>query len=138
MGFLPSNPIFVLICAIFCRSKSGFNETAIKIVLASSDALVQFRPLNVTNELLEFRRAMNQYNWTVEDILVKIMHPCNQMLKKCMWLAKEIPCDKLFRVSKTTQGFCCSFNYEGMPKYFAYTEQNILNTIFYKITFYGF
>lgn len=106
-----------------------------KIVLASSDALVQFRPLNVTNELLEFRRAMKQYNWTVEDILVKIMHPCNRMLKKCMWLAKEIPCDKLFRISKTTQGFCCSFNYKGMPKYLV---ESILNTMSRKFTFLRF
>lgn len=122
---------FIVLCAIIFKanqlknkyfsfhpsSEQGFNETIIMNMFAISNALIQIRPMNDSYELQEFRRAMARMNWTIEDVMFSIMQPCDRMLRKCLWLNKMIPCNKLFQVSKTTQGFCCSFNYKGTPKY---------------------
>lgn len=99
------------------RKESGFNETAARKVFASMDVMIQFLPFNETNELLEFRRIMVHFNWTVEYLYRKLMQPCDRMLKKCLWLNEIVPCDRLFHVSKSAQGFCCSFNYNEDHKY---------------------
>lgn len=86
-------------------------------MLKSSDSLFRSRFINETDELHELERAMAHFNWTSEILLEKLMQPCDRMLMKCLWLNENIPCERLFKVSKTTQGFCCSFNYKGTPKY---------------------
>lgn len=93
-----------------------FNATAIRNVFEAANALIQIRPVNDSYETKEFRRAMIPLNWTIETYMLNVMQPCNRMLRKCLWLNEKIPCDQLFVVSKTTQGFCCSFNYKGTHK----------------------
>lgn len=46
--------------------------------------------------------------------MFELMQPCNQMIKGCAWLGKIIPCDTIFRVAKSSEGFCCSFNYKAL------------------------
>ncbi|CAG9820244.1 unnamed protein product [Phaedon cochleariae] len=36
------------------------------------------------------------------------------MLVKCEWKTSEVDCKKLFQKTKSTGGFCCSFNYKGL------------------------
>lgn len=93
-----------------------FNATAIRKVFEVANALIQIRPVNDSYETKEVRRAMIPLNWTIETYMLSVMQPCNRMLRKCLWLNEKIPCDQLFVVSKTTQGFCCSFNYKGTNK----------------------
>lgn len=70
---------------IFFRSKEhGFNETTMKRMFEISNALIQMRPMNETDEIIEFRRALDVMNWTIEDVMRKVMQPCDRMLRKCV------------------------------------------------------
>lgn len=60
-----------------------------------------------TNTILD---ALSALGYTAEKLLLEVMQPCNKMLKKCLWYDRVTPCDTLFYVTKSSQGFCCSFN----------------------------
>lgn len=51
----------------------------------------------------------NHEHYTLPFIF-QSMHPCNEMLLYCEWQGKAKDCETLFRVSKSDNGFCCSFN----------------------------
>lgn len=40
----------------------------------------------------------------------KLMYPCTKLMVKCRWEGRIIDCKKLFKISETYQGYCCSFN----------------------------
>lgn len=54
-----------------------------------------------------------QMNYTSERLMFEMMQPCSEMLQNCTWLGKTMPCEALFRVAKSAEGFCCSFNYKA-------------------------
>lgn len=43
---------------------------------------------------------------------LKITPKCTDVIKKCIWLGKEIPCFEYFQTRKTYIGHCCLFNYQ--------------------------
>lgn len=48
------------------------------------------------------------------DDLLKILSPnCEKMINKCKWKGEEKRCRTLFQTERTSNGFCCSFNYYG-------------------------
>ncbi len=53
------------------------------------------------------------FNLLFEQML-ELMQPCNLMIRSCSWLGKIIPCESIFRVAKSSEGFCCSFNYKAL------------------------
>jgi amiloride-sensitive sodium channel len=52
----------------------------------------------------------NNYN-EIGAVMKKIMQPCEDMIVKCMWQFKTVPCREIFEETLTTEGPCCSFNY---------------------------
>lgn len=50
-------------------------------------------------------------------ILFQVAHPCQRMLKKCIWMSEEKSCETLFKTIKTTLGYCCAFNYYAIKTY---------------------
>lgn len=46
--------------------------------------------------------------------MLELMEPCSYMMQNCSWLGKSKPCETMFRVTKSSEGFCCSFNYKGL------------------------
>lgn len=40
-----------------------------------------------------------------------MMQPCEKLLLRCSWEGKTYDCKKLFKPIRTTEGFCCAFNY---------------------------
>ncbi|XP_068895417.1 sodium channel protein Nach-like isoform X1 [Tenebrio molitor] len=52
----------------------------------------------------------NNYN-EIGAVMKKIMQPCEDMILKCMWQFKTVPCREIFEETLTTEGPCCSFNY---------------------------
>lgn len=52
--------------------------------------------------------------YTTDRLMFELMQPCGNMIKSCAWLGKTVPCDTLFRVAKSSEGFCCSFNYKAL------------------------
>lgn len=53
-----------------------------------------------------------------EEIIYQLVQPCADMLKNCSWLGESLPCNKLFRLTKTSEGFCCLFNYRGLKDHY--------------------
>lgn len=49
-----------------------------------------------------------------EAIMREFILGCNEMLSGCSWLGVHMPCSQLFRMVKSSLGFCCSFNYHGL------------------------
>ena len=39
---------------------------------------------------------------------------CDELLERCMWEGKIHNCADLFEERKSSEGFCCSFNYRGL------------------------
>lgn len=65
------------------------------------------------NEMAEFIRIMKSYNYTVRKFLAELQQPCDKLLRMCIWLDVNLPCNELFHVSDTTEGLCCSFNHRS-------------------------
>lgn len=62
----------------------------------------------------ELTMVLESLGVTIKQLMKIVMQPCNEMMKKCFWLNLPIPCEKLFSVSRSSEGFCCSFNYKGI------------------------
>lgn len=43
-----------------------------------------------------------------------VAQSCDNLLKSCTWLGRSYPCEQLFDWIQTMNGFCCSFNYNGV------------------------
>ncbi|XP_037044653.1 sodium channel protein Nach-like [Bradysia coprophila] len=63
---------------------------------------------------LKTYQILEEMGYTTDKLMFELMQPCNLMIKSCAWLGKIIPCDTIFRVAKSSEGFCCSFNYKAL------------------------
>ncbi|XP_051174622.1 pickpocket protein 11-like [Leptopilina boulardi] len=54
---------------------------------------------------------LERINKTMEQLMFELMQPCSKMLRLCVWLDQEYDCNKIFKATKSSEGFCCSFNY---------------------------
>lgn len=59
----------------------------------------------------------------------QLAHPCFSMIKKCYWQSAEVQCSQIFGFVKTSQGYCCAFNYYGTVD----TVDNLELSIHFKI-----
>lgn len=107
----------------------GFNETAMRMAFADLRYIV--KPFeyadNVTTEMEQFEVAMHKFNYTMESLMLELMEPCKSFIKQCTFINEDLPCDQLFFITKTTDGFCCSFNYKLVFNYKAYTKYVFLS-----------
>lgn len=53
---------------------------------------------------------LNALGYDLESFFRIAMQPCQAMLKLCIWYYQPISCEKLFFITKSVEGFCCSFN----------------------------
>ncbi|XP_058456866.1 sodium channel protein Nach-like [Malaya genurostris] len=65
----------------------------------------QEMPLQMENEKL-----LGQLGYNPGKMMQDLHQPCKQLIKNCYWLGAEVACTKLFHVTKTHVGYCCSFN----------------------------
>lgn len=63
---------------------------------------------------LKTYQILEEMGYTTDRLMFELMQPCSNMIKSCAWLGKIVPCDTLFRVAKSSEGFCCSFNYKAL------------------------
>lgn len=89
---------------------SGFNGTILRKMFTNLQILVQPKRFNDIEYSLELERAMKHHNYTYDKLLYLLMQPCDQMLLQCAWLNRIQPCNEMFGVSRSTKGYCCSFN----------------------------
>lgn len=57
---------------------------------------------------------LEEMGYTTDRLMFELMQPCGNMIRSCAWLGKTVPCDTLFRVAKSSEGYCCSFNYKAL------------------------
>lgn len=60
------------------------------------------------------QNAINQLNYSTEQLMLEVMQPCDHLLRTCVWLRTKVPCNSIFRIAKSAEGFCCSFNYNAI------------------------
>lgn len=82
---------------------------------------------NVTTEMEQFQLAMQEFDYTVESLMLELMEPCTSFIRQCSFLNKVYPCDQLFSIAKSSEGFCCAFNYKLLHNYKAYTKYVFLS-----------
>lgn len=92
------------------RKRFGFNES--EVLELATHFRVYTKPKHEkwpprTSQMLATLRAMD---YRIDSLLRELMHPCKSMVKMCFWTDEYVPCEELFYISKTTEGFCCSFN----------------------------
>lgn len=50
-------------------------------------------------------------DYTVEKVMMILAPTCKELLQRCKWKGEEERCEILFETIKTSEGYCCSFNY---------------------------
>lgn len=90
--------------------QDGHNESDIMAFFSHVKTLIEPKPNTFTKKGLNITVSIFKAGYTTNTIMREIMQPCNTMIKMCIWMGQLMPCDKLFFVSKTERGYCCSFN----------------------------
>lgn len=100
------------ICINIFRDLKDFD---IRIIRRSIPQLLAFtHPTNIdynVTELMYLEKVLEYNDYTTPVAYMRrITINCNELLIKCKWNAEEIDCMRLFTMSYTTDGLCCSFN----------------------------
>lgn len=71
-------------------------------------------PIYVEEEFLNISLILQDIGYTTETLMMELVQPCEQLLKLCWWKGAMTPCNELFKLSRSTEGVCCSFNYKAL------------------------
>ncbi|KAF2880911.1 hypothetical protein ILUMI_25260, partial [Ignelater luminosus] len=66
-----------------------------------------------TDRLMEEVLVYKSLRTKIYILVFQLAHPCSSMIKKCFWQSEEVQCSQIFDSVKTSQGYCCAFNYYG-------------------------
>ncbi|KYN16896.1 Sodium channel protein Nach [Trachymyrmex cornetzi] len=80
-----------------------------------------------------FKLLLKTNNLSLIDF-IKALRPCEDIFESCAWQDVDTNCSKLFKVSYTFAGICCSFNYyleESIKTGRATKVDDLLTTPFY-------
>ncbi|XP_033210034.1 pickpocket protein 28-like [Belonocnema kinseyi] len=89
--------------------KFGFKQQEIDRLFDLLPQLI--RPAFANENFTHVPAILESLGLSTEELMKYLMQPCEKMLLHCGWLDKIYDCNKIFKVSKTSEGFCCSFNY---------------------------
>lgn len=93
------------------RIQDGFNDSDIMEFVSHTKILVNPKPsTSFTKNAANIMKSIIEAGYTIDSVMREIMQPCRDLIKICIWMGQLLPCDKLFFVSKTERGYCCSFN----------------------------
>lgn len=95
----------------------GNNESDVWDIVSHFRAFLKPTPIEWPQKTHKIIRELVALGFTIESFFRAAMQPCNAMLKKCIWYDKPIPCEELFFITKSMEGFCCSFNNVRAMKY---------------------
>lgn len=87
----------------------GMNETRIDGFLRSINQLI--KPSLIKDTFDDALDVLARMNYTTARMMFELMLPCTKLVHLCNWQGIAMPCERLFRVSTSADGFCCSFNY---------------------------
>lgn len=71
-------------------------------------------PESIEDDFLNISLILEDMGYTTETLMMELVQPCDHMVKMCFWKGNEYPCYKLFKLSRSTEGICCSFNYKAI------------------------
>lgn len=102
----------MLICYRFPwnRVAMGNDESNVWDVVSHFHAFLKPAPMQWPNTTSKIIRELIGMGFTIQSFFRASMQPCKAMLKKCIWYNQQMPCEKLFYITKSVEGFCCSFN----------------------------
>lgn len=103
--------IFIRI-SIIARIEKGLKKEGIVEFLENLAKLIT--PEYIDALYLKTYQILEEMGYTTDRLMFELMQPCTNMIKNCAWLGKIVPCDTLFRVARSSEGFCCSFNYKAL------------------------
>ncbi|RZC22689.1 sodium channel protein Nach, partial [Asbolus verrucosus] len=89
----------------------------------ASEMRLLFQVIFNNNEEIPLRNytrlqdILEQNEYTVEEIMQKLAPGCDTLLQRCKWKGEEKRCESIFEQIKTTEGFCCSFNYYALKNH---------------------
>lgn len=93
--------------------KHNFTDQIIDNFLSNVSTLIVPKKIDVDSNILDAWQALVSNGYTTEKLLLELMQPCDKMLSHCYWLNQRIPCETAFEITKSSEGFCCSFNYKA-------------------------
>ncbi|XP_026469527.1 sodium channel protein Nach-like [Ctenocephalides felis] len=68
----------------------------------------------VSEENIKIYKILEKLGYGVDKLMMELAQPCETMLRNCFWLDSEQPCNELFRMTRSIEGYCCSFNYHAL------------------------
>lgn len=71
-------------------------------------------PEYVDEEFVNISNVLREAGYTPDSLMSELAQPCDRLLKLCYWKGTEMPCNELFKLSRSTEGICCSFNYKAL------------------------
>ncbi|OAD62316.1 Sodium channel protein Nach, partial [Eufriesea mexicana] len=87
----------------------GFDNDMSNKLFSSLMKLIRPDKIEIDNATATW--ALDILGYTVERLMLELMHPCNLLLVRCSWLGQLYDCNKIFKTVKSNEGFCCGFNY---------------------------
>lgn len=75
--------------------------------------LISPQKRNLNGSIKDVWDILSSNGYTSETLLLELMQPCDKLLSHCYWLNQRIPCNDVFETTKSSEGFCCSFNYKA-------------------------
>lgn len=88
----------------------GNNESDIWDVVSNFHAFLKPSLMEWPDQSNKIISELTLLGYTIESFFRAAMQPCSVMLKLCIWYNRRMPCNELFFITKSSEGFCCSFN----------------------------
>lgn len=60
-------------------------------------------------QLWQMDAILSANNYTTEMVAKYLHQPCAELIVKCRWEFKIVPCEEIFEVSMSYHGSCCTF-----------------------------
>lgn len=107
-----------------CSLKKGFTKLQTESFFLNLNKLVNCYncyyviPKDFDLKLYErILQSLHQVGYTVDKIMAEVAQPCSSLAKKCIWNGQQKECTTLFSPVKSTNGYCCTFNYYGSKSF---------------------
>lgn len=65
-------------------------------------------------DFVNISKIMGELGYNAETLMLQVFQPCEKLLVVCTWKGEESPCEDLFKISRSSEGLCCSFNYNAL------------------------
>nr|CAD7406772.1 unnamed protein product [Timema cristinae] len=106
----------ITICALNKVQRLLPDNLSREFVFEEMGLLVQLiDPVDTTISRLRILQSILDLNKIkAKDIMTEVAAACEDIIIECRWKKRNVKCSLIFKLFKTYEGFCCSFNYVGV------------------------